>query len=193
MVSRLGSARVIWLADLLSLSRLPLAVVFWLTATEPAWALAVIGAAALTDALDGRVARYARRRGASRRVEIGGWLDPLCDKIFAVVALVALVVRAETPIALVALVAARDLLVTPLVLLYRLSPWRRRHRVELRASLAGKLTTVAQFVVLVALVVELPGVIVLAVITAVVGVIATAQYVVGAVRVVRAPAAPAGG
>ncbi|MBZ0238064.1 MAG: CDP-alcohol phosphatidyltransferase family protein, partial [Deltaproteobacteria bacterium] len=57
-----------WLAHALTVIRLPLAALFWVLATRPPYAAAVIAAAALTDMLDGRVARRALRRGAAGRV-----------------------------------------------------------------------------------------------------------------------------
>jgi cardiolipin synthase len=176
-----------WLADLLSLVRLPLAAVFWVVAPRPTWAITVIALAALTDLLDGRVARYARRHGAARRVEIGGWLDPLCDKVFAVTALVALIVRRDTALELVGLIAARDLVMTPLIAIYVLSPLHRRHAIALRASVAGKVTTAAQFVALIALVadVDVRATFALALVAAAAGLYATAEYIVHAIRMVR--------
>ena len=46
---------------------------------------AVLGAAAVTDVLDGHLAR---RSGATSGV--GSWLDPICDKLFVGAVLVAL-------------------------------------------------------------------------------------------------------
>lgn len=170
---------MLWLAHALSLVRLPLAAVFWLVADDRAWALAVVAVSALTDLADGRVARWARRRDA-RGPDIGGWLDPLCDKAFAVAALVALVVRLDVPAWAVALVALRDLVMTPALLVYGLTSLRRRYPVPVRASWPGKLTTAAQFVVLVALVVEPVEARPLAAAPAVLGVWAVADYVVRA-------------
>ena len=61
--------------DLLSLLRVPLAALF-LLARSPWARCAILAAAALSDVLDGY---WARRAGGSR---VGGWLDPVCDKIF---------------------------------------------------------------------------------------------------------------
>jgi cardiolipin synthase len=186
---------VIWLANALTLVRLPLAAVFWLVVREPVWAVAVIAASAISDLLDGRVARYARRRAAasasassaSSASSVGDWLDPLCDKIFAVAALIAAAVRLDTPLWLLALVSARDLIMTPLIAVYRLSPWRRRYPITLRASWPGKLVTAAQFVTLLALVVRLDrrAILALALVTAALGLVATALYVADAIRIVR--------
>lgn len=163
----------------MSLVRLPLAAVFWWVATERVWAAALVGVAALTDALDGRLARRALARGASGwSAGIGGWLDPLCDKLFAIAAIVALGVRLDVPLAWLALVVLRDLLVVPLTAIYVLGPWRRRDGRPLRASVLGKATTVAQFVTVLALLLAVPGGFWFALATAALGAAATIAYVV---------------
>jgi phosphatidylglycerophosphate synthase len=66
-------------ADILTAVRFPLAVLFPLAAS-PAWQLAIIGVAAVTDVADGIVAR---RFGSSRA---GAILDPIADKAFMITA-----------------------------------------------------------------------------------------------------------
>ena len=176
-----------WLAHALTVIRLPLAALFWVLATRPPYAAAVIAAAALTDMLDGRVARRALRRGAAGRVaEAGAWLDPLCDKLFAVTVLAALAVRVGTPLWVLALVGARELVVGPLALVYRLTPLHRRYHWDFHASRAGKHATVAQFVAVGALAVAAPGAVVLATVAALFGLAAAADYVRRAARLVVA-------
>lgn len=87
-----------WLAHALTLSRIPLAVALWGTYGEPAWSSALIVLAGLTDAADGNVARWMRRRGRTRP-DIGGWLDPLVDKLFVVAVLALVWIRADQPLA----------------------------------------------------------------------------------------------
>ena len=43
---------------------IPLAVALWWTWGDPVWSVAIVAVAALTDTADGRVARWALRRGA---------------------------------------------------------------------------------------------------------------------------------
>jgi phosphatidylglycerophosphate synthase len=62
-------------ADILTLARLPLAIVFLLV-DDPVVRASALAAAALTDLLDGYVAR---RVGGSR---LGAALDPVADKLF---------------------------------------------------------------------------------------------------------------
>src|SRR5262245_2121931 len=98
---------MLWLAHALTLSRIPLAVGLWWVWGDPIWSLALLGLAAATDAADGRVARWAQRRG-SRGPDIGGWLDPLADKLF-VGAVLAAVWMHTHQLAVIVLVGAREL------------------------------------------------------------------------------------
>lgn len=74
---RQGKRALAW-ADALTLSRLPLAVVF-LVVEEPIVRASALAAAAASDLLDGWLAR---RYGGSR---LGVVLDPVVDKLFMVV------------------------------------------------------------------------------------------------------------
>lgn len=134
--------------NLLSLSRLPLGVVFWFALESSPRrsvalpALGVMGMAALTDVLDGYLAR---RRGTSV-AGAGSWLDPICDKLFVGSVLGALHVQRDVPLGWLALIVARELMQLPMVLVYRLFPTLRRWlRYDFRASLLGKAATITQF------------------------------------------------
>jgi len=61
-----------WLAHALTLSRLPIAVGLTQTYGHTAWSVALIALAALTDALDGNVARWMQRRGRTRPTSVAG-------------------------------------------------------------------------------------------------------------------------
>jgi len=136
----------VWLAHALTLSRIPLAVALWWVWGDPAWSVALLMLAALTDTADGRVARRARRRG-DRSADIGGWLDPTVDKLFVAVVLAAIWThgRLADRSAVIALIGARELVLVPLVAVYLA---RRRPHAPLRADRLGKLATVAQFIAL---------------------------------------------
>jgi CDP-diacylglycerol--glycerol-3-phosphate 3-phosphatidyltransferase len=99
--------------NLLSLSRLPLAVVLCACIAAEAWpaALAVFSAAALTDWLDGW---WARR--FDRGTALGRSLDPLTDKVLVGAAFIYLIPVAGAGVApwMVAVVVCRELLVTGL-------------------------------------------------------------------------------
>ena len=164
-----------WLANALTLARIPLAGLFWLTYGHLAWSLAIIGVAALTDALDGTVARWERRRGRSGSTA-GEWLDPLADKVFVFGVLAATAVRGTTPWALVALVCARELLLVPLAIAYRLTRPRAAHAFQ--ANRLGKAATIAQLAAVLAIVFGLRAAPLLAVVAAVLGLAAVTHYVV---------------
>jgi cardiolipin synthase len=132
-----------WLAHAVTLSRLPIAVAFWWAYGSP-WAIGLIALAALTDTLDGRIARALKWRGA-RGPDIGGWLDPLVDKLFVAIVLGVLWLRTGDAL-VIALIGARELVMVPLVAIY-LARSRPRSS-ELQADFFGKVATVAQFVAL---------------------------------------------
>jgi cardiolipin synthase len=139
-------SRFLTLPNGLSLARLPLGALFWVAlAREPAGPglpLGVLAAAAVTDVLDGWVAR---RRGADP-AGMGSWLDPICDKLFVGSVLAALYVQRRVPLTLLALIVTRELLQLPMSLVYRTSATLRRWlRYDFRASVLGKSATVVQF------------------------------------------------
>ncbi len=130
-----------WLAHALTLSRLPIAAGLVLAYGETAWAVILVVLAAATDAADGRVARLMRRRG-STGPEIGGWLDPLVDKIFVIVVLATIWAHTGN-LAVIALIAARELVMAPLVIVYLIAG---RRPSKLEAEPVGKAATIAQFI-----------------------------------------------
>src|SRR5690242_11415311 len=138
-----------WLADALTLVRIPLALVFALTyGGGPAVPAIVIALAAASDLADGRVARRARRRRGipPTAPSRGDWLDPIADKLFVVVVAATIVAHDHPPLAVVALVLARELFYLPLAALAGLGLIRRPPRRELRAAPIGKIATAAQLV-----------------------------------------------
>jgi phosphatidylglycerophosphate synthase len=166
-----------WLAHALSLSRIPLAVALWCVWGDPVWSAVLVALAALSDTADGRVARWMKRRGA-RGPDIGGWLDPLVDKLFVAIVLAA-VWRQTHALGLIALIGARELVLVPLVVVYVA---RRTPHAPLHADWLGKLATIAQFIALCVIAVAprygLPA----AAVAAVLGLAAAAHYIVVAAR-----------
>jgi cardiolipin synthase len=137
--------RLRWLANALTVVRLPLGAAVAATLAQPVIAAALVGVAAMTDALDGTVARAAQRRGDTSTA--GDWLDPVADKLFVAIVAIALGVRTGAW-SVIALIATRELLwaiALPMV-------WRRRGRLQLRAAALGKATTIAQLVAVIALI-----------------------------------------
>ena len=141
------------LPNLLSLSRLPLGGLFWVTLgptpTHAMLALGVMALAAATDVLDGTIAR---RRGFSTS-GMGSWLDPICDKLFVGAVLAGLHFERGVPLSLLALIVTRELLQLPMALVYRAVPTLRHWlRYDFRASPLGKAATITQFLAIGALV-----------------------------------------
>jgi phosphatidylglycerophosphate synthase len=129
--------------NLLSLLRLALGVVFpWL---PPEWRLSVIVIAAFSDLLDGAISRTLHAASTTGRV-----LDPVADKVFALSVLATLLVSGELQLWEAALVSFRDLAVLVGVVLLALVRGRSVLK-NLPPTVLGKVTTAAQFVFFVAL------------------------------------------
>jgi phosphatidylglycerophosphate synthase len=166
----------VWIAHALTLSRLPLAIALWWVWGDPTWSVVLVVLAALSDVADGQVARRAKRRGAGGP-DIGGWLDPLVDKLFVAIVLAA--IWTHTPdLAVIALVGARELVLVPLVAVYLA---RRKPHPELRADVFGKIATVAQFIALCVIALAPRYALPAAVVAAVLGLAAAGHYVAVAV------------
>lgn len=136
-----------WFAHALTLSRIPIALALWWAWGDSVWSIALIGLAALSDAADGNVARWWKRRhplAPNDHRDIGDWLDPAVDKLFVAIVL-AVVWAASGDLVTIALVGARELMLVPLIAVYlaRGQPSRK-----LRADAIGKVATIAQFVAL---------------------------------------------
>jgi len=99
------------LPNLLSLSRVPLALAagyfLWRDdGVSTLIAAVILTVAGITDGLDGYLAR---RRGQITRLGIA--LDPIADKIFAIILVVCLILFRGFPVWLAAVVVGRDLLI----------------------------------------------------------------------------------
>lgn len=168
-----------WFAHALTLSRIPLALALVWVWGDPGWSAALIALAAVSDAADGRVARWAKRRGGTGP-DIGGWLDPAVDKLFVAVVLAAIWAHTHDlahDLLVIALVGARELVLVPLLAVYLMR--RTPHRV-LRADVFGKTATVAQFVALCVIAVAPGYALPAACVAAVLGLAAAGHYVVKA-------------
>ena len=159
-------------ADVVTALRLPLAALFPFV-QRPAWQLAIVGAAAATDFVDGILAR---RFGGSR---VGAVLDPIADKAFMVSAFVTVASRGLLEWYELLGVLLRDLLAA----LGFLGTWLLRRPVALPARAGGKAVTVAQLLTLVAFIAASPLVRPLAWATAAIAVYATWDYGRAAARV----------
>ncbi len=130
---------VLWhllnIPNLLTLSRLFLVPVFLALLSKHRfnYALYVFCAAALTDALDGTIARW-----FDCRTEIGAVLDPFADKLLLLSAFVGLTVENAIPGWLLGVVITRDIVI---VFGYLLLIFYTDERVPVRPSYLGKAAT----------------------------------------------------
>jgi len=174
---RQGRATRVWtVANLLSVSRLPLAAAFAVF-EEPHIRLGVLAAAAVSDLLDGWTAR---RFGPSN---LGATVDPVTDKIFSLTAFAVLALSGALAPLEVLGVLLRDIL-TPLGYLASVIA-RRPFTTPARAG--GKAVTVGQSLTLCAWLMGSPLLRPLAWATAAIGLYALADYGRLAVRHADAP------
>lgn len=133
------------LADLLTLSRIPLAAAFVLM-PDPLARLLILSIAAATDLLDGALAR---RLGSSR---FGAFIDPVADKLFMAAAFFVVAVSGRLTWFEIAAVLLRDLVATIAFLVTYLSG----RALAIPARLGGKAVTVAQVLTLIAFLTDSP-------------------------------------
>jgi cardiolipin synthase len=113
------SDRVWTIPNVLSLLRLLGVPVFLYLALGPqadGWAFAVLALGALTDYLDGKIAR-----ALGQTSRLGQLLDPAADRLYIAATAVALTVRDIVPLWLVIVLLARDVVLAPTI------PLLRRH------------------------------------------------------------------
>lgn len=130
------------LPNVISFSRFLLAAGF--VSADTSVRVGLVSAAAVTDFLDGWIAR--RANVATRW---GALIDPISDRVFMVVATATMLASgALTPLGFVVLLS-RDIMTAIGFIVARIIPWLRP--VEFRARFAGKLATVLQLLTLFAL------------------------------------------
>jgi cardiolipin synthase len=138
--------RAAWTAaDLLSILRIPLAVAFVLV-PDSGWRLAIVGATAVTDLLDGPVAR---RWGSS---PYGPVLDPIADKLFMAAAVGVVAFSGRLQVYEIIGVLLRDLVATVAFAVTLIS----HHPRAIPARSSGKAVTVAQILTLTAFLMDSP-------------------------------------
>src|SRR5215470_15268980 len=131
--------RVMTIPNVISFARLAGVPVFlWLvlgvrTQTGDWWALGLLAAAGLSDWLDGKIAR-----ALNQQSRIGEILDPAADRLYIVCTVIALAIRAIIGWWLVAVLAARELLLGVVLLALR-----RRGYGPLHVSFVGKAATLS--------------------------------------------------
>ena len=129
--------------NLISLSRVVLAAAFAVARNVDA-RLTLVGFAAVTDFLDGWLAR--RANWATR---FGALIDPFADRVFALVAVSTFLFRGELSTVGYFVMISRDLMTAIGFLVARVVSWLRP--VQFKARMSGKLVTVFQLVTFVAL------------------------------------------
>ncbi len=137
-----------WLANALTLSRIPLGILFVVLAEQTFWAAALLLTGAATDIADGMAARRWIEPGSKAAVT-GAWLDPACDKIFLACVLLGIYLRSELELTAIALLLMREILqliALSVMAARRLWPGAAGTRYDFRATRTGKATTVIQFV-----------------------------------------------
>ncbi len=152
-----GPHRAASIANALSLSRVPLALLIWVSAA-PAWVLSVLAAAVATDLADGWIVRRARRKrwaahdpgSFAAGVARGEVIDGFADKLFMASTVAALAYHGHPPLWTVPVLLTREILFVPLMIAYRLGPAKVRVRVDFTAGVPGKAATTVQVAALVA-------------------------------------------
>ena len=152
-------------ADLLSSLRIPLAAAFLLVA-DNGWRLVIVAAAAVTDLLDGPVAR---RLGSSA---FGPVLDPIADKLFMAAAVGVVAFSGRLEVYEIVGVLLRDIVATVAFVGTVIS----HHPRAIPARSSGKAVTVAQILTLVAFLIESPYLRPIAWATTIIAVIAIWDY-----------------
>ncbi len=130
---------VFTIPNLLTASRLILApIVAWRLLehdVEGAFWLFVI--AAITDLLDGNLARWLNQRSV-----LGAWLDPIADKVMLLTTLTMLALTGLLPMWLLYVVVVRDLIILAGAEAYR----HLTGKLDVRPTLSGKAATFMEFV-----------------------------------------------
>ncbi len=118
---------------LFRLALVPVFLTFEVT-HEPEWALACFVMAAISDGLDGLLARL-----LNQRTKLGGVLDPIADKVLIFAALVALLLQNRLPLWLLLVIAFRDLLMVVGAIVVK----RKNLEIPTHPSRIGKYATFA--------------------------------------------------
>ncbi len=104
-------------------------------------AFVIFGLAAVTDALDGFIARRFKLK-----TTLGAYLDPIADKLLLTSAFVALALMGLIPRWLAILVVSRDIIISMGIIIM----WLNGYQPEIKPSLLSKCTTFFQIVTIAA-------------------------------------------
>lgn len=136
------------LPNLLSLARIASIPIFLTLVNNNEYRLAlyVFAAAALTDGLDGTLARW-----FDSKTELGAYLDPFADKLLLVSAFLVLTVRGDLPVWLLSVVLIRDIVI---VTGYLMLSFFTGERIPVRPTYLGKTSTVLQLICVIAALIQ---------------------------------------
>ena len=130
---------------------IPLFVIFLQSGLYP-YALLIFAAAAVSDGLDGFLARY-----LNQRTELGAYLDPLADKMLLITAFIGMAILQFIPGWLAVIVISRDILILMGIGVLTVT----QAKFEIHPSLWSKMTTFTQLfticLVLLSLIVSIPN------------------------------------
>ncbi|MDQ2890105.1 MAG: CDP-alcohol phosphatidyltransferase family protein [Gemmatimonadota bacterium] len=132
--------------NVISLSRVALAVAFVFIDHAVA-RIVLIAVAALTDFLDGLVARLSDQRSV-----VGALLDPIADRVFVLAAISAYLVGGQLGVGQYFIFISRDIATAIGFIVARIVPWLRA--VPFQARLLGKAVTVLQLSTLIAVLIK---------------------------------------
>lgn len=125
-------------SNLLSLVRIPLGITF-LAVDDPKTLAVIVAAGALTDLLDGFVARVTHTR-----TEIGALLDPFCDRVFVFLALISFLPGGHIDWAGFVILILRDLFTGGVFIVTKLAG----EQLPFHSRFGGRVTTALQVVAL---------------------------------------------
>ena len=128
--------------NFLSLLRIPLGFMF-LIVNDPKWVATIVVAGAVTDLLDGLIARVTHTESA-----IGALLDPFCDRIFVFLALVSFLPSGYIDWAEFLILILRDIFTGGVFWVGRLAG----KEMPFHSRMGGKITTVLQVAALLTLI-----------------------------------------
>ena len=111
--------------------------------------LGLVGLAAATDFLDGWIARRAKLTS-----RWGALIDPIADRVFALVAVATFVWTGALSIIGLLVMLSRDIMTAVGFLVARIVPWLRP--VQFKARVSGKIVTVLQYATFVLLLLRMP-------------------------------------
>jgi cardiolipin synthase len=131
------------LPNILSLSRVVLAAAF-VACDSVDVRLGLVAVAGITDFLDGYIARWAKVT-----TRWGALIDPIADRVFALVAVSAFLFDGSLSTVGYFVMISRDLMTAVGFLVARMVSWLKP--VEFKARFSGKLVTVLQLIAFVAL------------------------------------------